>query len=66
MNIKKTILIISSLTLAADIYARVYTESMKIRREMGQSKSLLFMTLTKVTEFVRRSNKKLNQNEDKS
>lgn len=31
-----------------DIYTRVYTESMRIRREMGQSKSLLFMTLAKV------------------
>lgn len=30
------------------IYSRVYAESMRIRREMGQSKSLLFMTLAKV------------------
>lgn len=30
------------------VYSRVYSESMKIRREMGQSKSLLFMTLAKV------------------
>lgn len=30
------------------IYARVYTNSMRIRRELGQSKSLLFMTLAKV------------------
>lgn len=34
--------------LLSDIYARVYTESMNIRREMGQNKSLLFMTLAKV------------------
>lgn len=29
------------------IYTQVYTESMQIRREMGQAKSLLFMTLAK-------------------
>ncbi|MBY0555446.1 hypothetical protein K2P97_13015 [bacterium] len=34
--------------MLSDIYSRVYTESMRIRREMGQSKSLLFMTLAKV------------------
>lgn len=30
------------------VYSRVYSESMQIRREIGQSKSLLFMTLAKV------------------
>lgn len=30
------------------IYTRVYADSMRIRREIGQSKSLLFMTLAKV------------------
>ena len=30
------------------IYTRVYIESMRIRREIGQGKSLLFMTLAKV------------------
>lgn len=30
------------------IYVRVYRQSMQIRRELGQSKSLLFMTLAKV------------------
>lgn len=34
--------------MLSDIYSRVYTESMRIRHEMGQSKSLLFMTLAKV------------------
>ena len=32
----------------SSIYTRVYTESMRIRREIGQSKSLLFSTLAKV------------------
>lgn len=32
----------------SNIYKNVYLESMKIRREIGQSKSLLFMTLAKV------------------
>jgi len=31
----------------SEIYKRVYTESMQIRRDIGQSKSLLFMTLAK-------------------
>jgi hypothetical protein len=31
----------------SDIYVRVYTDSKSIRREIGQSKSLLFMTLAK-------------------
>ncbi len=31
----------------SDIYVRVYTDSKLIRREIGQSKSLLFMTLAK-------------------
>ncbi|MFZ3229335.1 MAG: hypothetical protein WA160_03945 [Pseudobdellovibrio sp.] len=35
-------------TKLSAIYTRVYTESKKIRRDMGQSKSLLFMTLAKV------------------
>ncbi len=30
------------------IYTRVYADSMRIRRDIGQSKSLLFMTLAKV------------------
>lgn len=30
-----------------EIYTRTYTESMNIRRELGQSKSLLFKTLAK-------------------
>lgn len=34
--------------LLRDVYIRVYTESMRIRREIGQSKSLLFRTLAKV------------------
>lgn len=34
--------------MLSDIYSRVYTEAVQIRREMGQSKSLLFMTLAKV------------------
>lgn len=33
----------------SSIYKRVYVESMRLRREIGQSKSLLFMTLAKVT-----------------
>jgi len=33
--------------MLADIYTSVYTQSMQIRRDMGQSKSLLFMTLAK-------------------
>lgn len=31
----------------SEIYSRVYTEAQKIRREMGKTKSLLFMTLAK-------------------
>jgi hypothetical protein len=34
--------------MLSDIYTKVYTESMQIRREIGQSKSLLFQTLAKV------------------
>lgn len=53
------------------IYTRVYSEAMRIRREMGQSKSLLFMTLAKVnykdsdiknlkTKIVRLDQERLN------
>ncbi|MEK6627868.1 MAG: hypothetical protein AABY53_04530 [Bdellovibrionota bacterium] len=35
-------------TKLRSIYTRVYAESMQIRRDIGQSKSLLFMTLAKV------------------
>jgi hypothetical protein len=34
-------------TKLAEVYSRVYIESMGLRREMGQNKSLLFTTLSK-------------------